>query len=309
MLISSLIIALIGFLALNTSMNEKDRTYFNNMRYGQKVNVSGHSMNVCIFGENNNKTIAITPDLASSSPYYEFKPITEALSDEYTVVVIEPFGYGLSDDVDDERSVDNISNEIHTAMKQLGIDQYYLLVHSYSGLYGLKLVNKYPNEVLGFIGIDSTVPGQLNEFMDKVKLTISDISLLFDKGVDVVGITKLINKVKPGMLMNLDRTYKYTPEEIEEIDFLTLKKSPTKTQFNESKNANNNLKAVEKLKFPNTVPILNFLSNESVEAHKNWEELHCTIITETIYSEVQIFEGSHYLHLVQKNEIVKNIKR
>ena len=32
--------------------------------------------------------------------------------------------------------------------------------HSISGIYGIDYVNKYPNEVSAFVGIDSSVPTQ-----------------------------------------------------------------------------------------------------------------------------------------------------
>ncbi|OUM61120.1 hypothetical protein PIROE2DRAFT_12956 [Piromyces sp. E2] len=312
MLITLLIITLIGYLTINVSLNKKDLAYFNKIKYGQKVDVNGHLMNICIFGEKNNQTIVISPGLMSFSPYYEFKPLAEALSDKYKVVIIEPFGYGISDNVDDERTVDKISTEIHTAIKQLGIKKYYFLAHSFSGLYALKIAIEYPDEILGIIGIDTSVPHQTDEFMDDFEIRISEILVLLNKGANTVGITKLINKIKPGMLLVIDEKYEYTPEEIEEINFLALKKSPTKIQYKEASNARKNIDAVRDLKFPNTIPIFNLIAQASIKTSKNWgdwKELHNRIITETDNSEITVINGNHYLHLVRKDVVVSNIKR
>ena len=73
-------------------------------------------------------------------------------------MVIEPFGYGLSALTEKERSTENIVSEIHEALQRLQIERYILMGHSISGLYGLDYVNKYPNEVSAFVGLDSSVP-------------------------------------------------------------------------------------------------------------------------------------------------------
>ncbi|WP_322923543.1 alpha/beta hydrolase [Paenibacillus campi] len=70
------------------------------------------------------------------------------------MVVVEPFGYGLSDVTDRLRTVDNITNEIHSALQQLTIDHYVLIGHSIAGIYGLDYVNKYAQEVIAFAGIE-----------------------------------------------------------------------------------------------------------------------------------------------------------
>ena len=41
------------------------------------------------------------------------------LSPFYKVVVVEPFGYGLSDETEKERTTENIVNEIHEALQSL----------------------------------------------------------------------------------------------------------------------------------------------------------------------------------------------
>lgn len=68
---------------------------------------------------------------------------------------MEPFGYGLSDQVDTERSIENIIEELYTCLEEIGVHQYYLMAHSISGLYSLYYANTYPEKIHGFIGIRS----------------------------------------------------------------------------------------------------------------------------------------------------------
>ena len=46
------------------------------------------------------------------------------LSEHFTVITIEPFGYGLSDGTDKERSIENISEEL-PCLETLGYPEYH----------------------------------------------------------------------------------------------------------------------------------------------------------------------------------------
>lgn len=117
--------------------------------YGQYVNVEGKKMNVSIQGSGE-QTIVLLPGQGTPSPVLDFKPLIDELSPSYKVVAIEPFGYGLSDETDKERTTENIISEIHEAVQQLGLKRYILMGHSITGLYAVSYVNAYPNEVEAF---------------------------------------------------------------------------------------------------------------------------------------------------------------
>lgn len=127
--------------------------------YGQLIAVDGENMNITIQGKGT-ETIVLLPGFGTAAPTLDFKPLIEELAPHYKVVSVEPFGYGLSDDTEKERSTENIVSEIHEALQTLKIDKYMLMGHSIAGIYGLDYVNKYPDEVTAFIGIDSSVPTQ-----------------------------------------------------------------------------------------------------------------------------------------------------
>lgn len=127
--------------------------------YGQLVPVDGKKMNVTIQGQGK-ETVVLLPGFGTASPVIDFKPLVDELTPFYKVVVVEPFGYGLSDVTTKERTVDNIVSELHEALQELKIDRYILMGHSIAGIYGLDYVNKYENEVSAFVGIDSSVPTQ-----------------------------------------------------------------------------------------------------------------------------------------------------
>ena len=109
------------------------------------------------FADQSKETLVMLPALAVPSPHIYFKPLAEELDTEYNVVIIEPFGYGLSDMTETARTVENINSEVYDALEVLGIDTCTLLVHSISGVYGLNFVYAYPEKVNAFIAIDNTV--------------------------------------------------------------------------------------------------------------------------------------------------------
>ena len=78
--------------------------------YGQFVAVDGKNMNVVIQGQGE-ETVVLLPGYGTGSPGIDFMPLVEELAPFYKVVVIEPFGYGLSDVTDKERTIDNIVDE------------------------------------------------------------------------------------------------------------------------------------------------------------------------------------------------------
>lgn len=68
-------------------------------------------------------------------------------------MVLEYFGYGLSDITSDERSNELMIEEIRCVLTELKIEPPYILMpHSMSGLYSIYYANKYPSEISAIIG-------------------------------------------------------------------------------------------------------------------------------------------------------------
>ena len=124
----------------------------------QSVKVNDKTMHACIKGSGE-KTIVMLSGWGTENPINDFMPLADKLSDEYKVVILEYFGYGKSDITEDERTNENIVNEIRSALNELDIKPPYILMpHSMSGLYSLYYADKHPDEVKGIIGIDMSLP-------------------------------------------------------------------------------------------------------------------------------------------------------
>ena len=278
--------------------------------YGQGVEVDGKTMVVDIHGEENDTTIILLPGSASASPVLEFLPLAEALSKHYRVITIEPFGYGLSDTTDASRDLDTVVNELHQCVSTLGCDRYYLMAHSLSGLYSLYWANTYPEEVLGFIGIDCSVPGQNEENPYPISITtINKISAYIQKTINVLGISRLQSINDPQSAILADFSYNYSEEQINVYRILTLDCSYNKTVMNEQNCFDAHLETVAEMKFPENLPVLQFVASSNCEVMAAWEQLHIDVIAESEFSKVIRVEGGHYLHFAKKTEIVETVNR
>lgn len=277
--------------------------------YGQMIEVNGHSMVVDMKGEDNEITIILLPGWGSPSPILEFLPLAEKLSEEFRVITIEPFGYGLSDRVGTEREISVIVDELHECTQKLGCDRYYLMAHSLSGLYSLYWANVYPQEVAGFIGIDPSVPKQSDEEPLPISMVaLNRLSAYFQKAANVFGITRLCSVGRSEKAVYADTSYPYSERELEVFRILSMDFAYSGDIMNELNHMEDNLESVRDMKFPESVPVLQFVSGDNCEMMETWEPLHREVITETDKSEVLRLDGGHYLHFEWKEKIVEKVR-
>ena len=266
-------------------------------------------MTVDIKGEDNETTIILLPSWGSPSPILEFLPLAEELSEDFWVITIEPFGYGLSDKVGTEREISVIVEELHECTQKLGCDQYYLMAHSLSGLYSLYWANAYPQEVQGVIGIDPSVPKQSDVEPLPIKMvTLNKLSAYFQKTVSVLGITRILSIGNPENAIYADSSYPYSERELDVFRILSMDFAYNKDIMNELNHMEDSLESVRDMKFPETIPVLQFVSGDNCELLETWETLHREVITETDKSEVLRLDGGHYLHFGKKQEVVEKVK-
>lgn len=277
--------------------------------YGQEVTVGGRSMRVDVKGDASAPVIVLLPGLGCASPILEMEPLSTALSSDYCVVTIEPFGYGLSDLAEQERTLENVVQELHACVEALGYEEYYLMAHSLGGLYSLYWANQYPEEVRGFVGIDPSVPGMNDEQPFPVSITaLNKISAYLSKAMNGVGLTRLMSAGHPENAVYADLTYPYTEQELEIYRLLSLDKAYNKTVMNEMKYLDANVEAARGMRFPDQMAVLLFVSGSNCDLMSTWEQLHRDVLPENGRGEVIRLEGGHYLHFEFLDQIVKYTK-
>ncbi|MNW39085.1 haloalkane dehalogenase [compost metagenome] len=295
--IAAVVIAILLFIAIVYTVN-KISSHSEQKRmepYGQHVSVDGKQMNVFIQGQGE-ETVVILPGYGTAAPALDFKPLISELIPYYKVVVIEPFGYGLSDQTQKERSTANIVSEIHEALQSLQVDRYILMAHSISGLYSLDYVNQYPNEVSAFIGLDSSVPS-LSE--QKVDSSVTEPIKWFRN----LGFARLQLKLGADPYDGLP----YDEQTKEQLNILIRKNMYNTTQLNEAVSMYSNFKAAEQLTFPPNLPVLFFVqANHPVT--DQWIPEHEKQIEDSVYGEMVLLDAGHYLYRSHPKEISKKIR-
>jgi len=295
--LGAIVIAILLFVATVYSVN-KFSSHSEQKRmetYGQHVAVDGKQMNISIQGEGE-ETVVILPGYGTASPALDFKPLISELSPYYKVVVVEPFGYGLSDQTEKERSTENIVSEIHEALQSLHIDRYILMGHSISGIYSLDYVNKYPNEVRAFVGLDSSAPA-----LSEKKIDSSMTRPL--KILRELGFGRLQLKLGADPYDGLP----YDDETKEQLKILINKNMYNTTQLNEAESMYSNFKAAELLTFPVNLPVLFFIQKNH-PATDRWIPEHEKLIKDSVHGEVVLLEANHYLYRSHAKEIAEKFR-
>ncbi len=277
---------------MNVVSNKSDQKKIET--YGQLVPVDGKKINVTIQGEGE-ETIVLLPGFGTAAPAIDFKPLVEELAPNYRVAVVEPFGYGLSDKTDKERTTANIVSEVHEALQALNIDRYILMGHSIAGIYGIDYVNKYKDEVIAFAGIDSSVPTQPG--MD-VKFDTGKLKLL-----RASGFGRLLLKMGGNPYDGLP----YDEKTKEQLLLITLRNTYSSNYLNEMTNIYPNFKAAEHLTFPKELPLILFVqaNNPGIET---WVPLHEEQIKDSVHGKVVQMDGDHYLHHTKSKEIAEEFR-
>lgn len=285
-------------------------------KIGKDITVDGHKLRVYEVGEGG-QTIIMLSGLGTYSPIIDFKPLADSLGKNYKVVILEYSGYGLSEDTDEERTTENIVEEIRGAMDALKIEPPYILMpHSISGIYAMQYVQSYPEEVEAIVGIDMSMPNQTK--YEEIS-QISKSMLLLAKLLDVTGITRLQLLTGDPYLTGMAAGGYYTDEDMRHVKAIYAKNSASKSLIDENNRIVSNCEPLYDCKYPERLPVLAFISKDTCkqfDSYMNklgktvtWEGLHEEAFTNVDIQKISILEGEHYLHWTQIDEISRQTKQ
>ena len=144
---------------------------------GEMVDVDGKRMHVLITdppetAAKPSPVIVMLPGYGTSGPSLDFLPLARKLAEKgFRCVSPEPFGYGFSDDTDKPRTADLMIDEIRVALCKLQIPTPFILLgHSIAGFYIRIWADRYPEEICGLVGVDNSVPEQMEAMKNELKL-------------------------------------------------------------------------------------------------------------------------------------------
>ncbi len=277
--------------------------------YGQYVQIDGGRVHVDIQG-NAKKVVVLLPGLGVPAPALEFKQLVDNLKKDFTVVVYEGFGYGLSDDTTKPRSTDNIVSEIHQTISKLGYKKYSIIAHSVSGLYALKYSLTHTNEVEAVVGIDTSVPEQLKSMPSDLQKqqAASSITTGLLRFAGGAGLIRAYLAINPNAISEMTgRTY--TDEERLLANKLMNRNFTSSAVLDETVRSDSDSGGLSATsKFPSDIPVRFYLSNQSQELFPKWKEIHIAQLPRPNESFVTVLGGSHFLYNTHANTIADGFR-
>ena len=284
-----------------------NKTFFRNeldsiQPYGQLVDVNGRKMHVYSIGSGE-KTIVLLPGFGVSLPSADFGPLMRKLSESYTVVTVEYFGVGFSDETQEPRTNENYMKEIRTALNQAGFKSPYILMpHSASGVYSEYYAIKHPEEVSSIIMLDTTstaVTGENPGYMGLL-YSVGKIQQATGLGRITVGLVPDTKLVENG----------YTEKEIADYKTFTYHVL-NDTLINQSLLLIENINEVNDLDFPEEIPVLKIISKQSIEAMAKkdkddgmgYQNRHLSVLGNKVAHTV--VESTHFIYQTHVDKIVE----
>ncbi|MFI7744748.1 alpha/beta fold hydrolase [Kocuria rhizosphaericola] len=285
---------------LNAALTQYERTSTD--PYGQRVPVDGGSVNVVDHAADG-PTVVLLSGLGTPAPALDFAPLVRDL-DGYRVVVAEGFGYGYADMTAPERTVENVSQELRSALEAAGVEGPYVLAgHSLAGFYILDYVNRYPGEVSAVVGIDTTVPA-FAAGQDHTPAAEGG-GVPWDRLASSTGLVRWVLLAAPDLALPADTAH--TAEEREQINRMTIWNFANPAVTDETRRIGDNAHQLEDVRFPADLPVLMLLAQDTVGESSDWLASHEEQLQGVNNHELVVLDGPHYLHWTRSPEIATRI--
>lgn len=256
--------------------------------YGRAVALEGGTVNVVRNG-GTGPVLVLLSGYGTAAPGLDFAPLVRELG-AFDVIVIEGFGYGLADTDVTDRTVENITSEIHETLQRLGVTGPIILGgHSVGGIYAHYYANAYPGEVSALIGIDPT-PATAST------LEVGTPSRI-ESTLRTLGTVRVASTLMPSLVTPPGDAF--TADELQRIVRMTNWNYGNASVADEWAHlaANSTTTAAEPI--PADIPTLQFLSTESLKNIPGWLDKHEAELAGVTAHELVTVEGAHYLHWTQ----------
>ena len=264
---------------------------------GQQVLVNGHQMNVYVEGDGP-ETIVVLSGAGIASPILDFKEVSESLSKQYKVVIVERAGYGYSDDSNHSRDVMEVLSETRQALSQANITgPFIILSHSMASLESLAWQEKYPDEVKALIGLDWALPSSYEDL--KENQTLLTVAYWSSK----IGLLRYFPEsfyIKNQTLIESER---------KQYKLLAYKQLMSQAMLHESQTVKENAKKVPSNINPK-IPALLLVSNGEGTSfsQSEWQRYAERFASDQSNVQVVYMDAPHDLYHYQSHEIVSQIE-
>ena len=294
-LLSFILLFLVGTFFYHRISLQKENKFLTPM--GQTVLVNGHQMNVYVQGEGS-ETIVFLSGAGIASPILDFKNLTDSLSKNYKIVVVERAGYGYSEDSNQSRDVMEVLSETRQALSQANISgPFIILSHSMASLESLAWQEKYPDEVKALVGLDWALPASYEDLKDNQAL-----------------LTVVYWSSKIGLLRYFPESFyiknlTLTETERQQYKLLAYKQLMSQAMLNESNLVKENAKKIGN-SIHSKIPALLLVSNgeDTTFSQSEWQHYAERFASDQSNVQVIYMDAPHELYHYQSHELISRIK-
>lgn len=264
--------------------------------YGQTVATSAGDINVYRNG-GTGPTMVLLSGYGTPAPAVDFAPLIREL-DAFDVIVVEGFGYGYSDLDVLERSIENITAELHEVLAKLEVDEPVILAgHSAGGLYARYYAHTYPDEVAAVIGLDPMAA-------ETSSLEVGTPSNT-DGILNALGLVRVVTTIAPDLVQPPGNAY--TPEERRQTAAMTNWNYGNPSVSDEWSRIGANSTTAAAQPFAADLPVLEILATESIENIPGWLSRHEAELEGVAAHQLEVLPGPHYLHWTQSPAMARII--
>ena len=294
-LLSFILLFLVGTFIFHRISLEKEKASLTPV--GQTVLVNGHKINVYVEGDGP-ETIVFLSGAGIASPILDFKNLTDSLSKNYKIVVVERAGYGYSEYSNQSRDVMEVLSETRQALSQANVTgPFIILSHSIASLESLAWQEKYPDEVKALVGLDWALPASYEDLKDNQAL---------------LSVAYWSSKI--GLLRYFPESFyiknpTLTETERQQYKLLAYKQLMSQAMLHESRLVKENAKKVSSSINPK-IPTLLLVSNGEGTSFSQSEWQHYAEKFASDQSNVKVIyiDAPHDLYHYQSHEIVSQIE-
>jgi len=237
-------------------------------------------------------TLVFLSGFGTSSPVYDFQPLSSRLSDEYRIAVVERAGYGWSSETESPRDLDTVLAETREALARAGeTPPYILFPHSMAGLEAIYWASSYPDELLAVIGLDVLIPAYYEQTGEDPSLS-PVITFLARSG---------LMRNQPGVCehnMPVIIHGHLNEKETEIACTIFFRRTHTRNMQEEADMLSENA-ALASQQGPIEVPFHTFIAKEGEEL---WKQ-KLSAFSEQTGGDSVIIDGGHYIHLYDPDGI------
>ncbi|GAA1979565.1 alpha/beta hydrolase [Microbacterium pumilum] len=260
--------------------------------YGETVTLNAGDINVWRNG-GSGPTMVLLSGYGTPAPAVDFAPLVREL-EAFDVIVVEGFGYGYSDLDVANRSIENITSELHTVLAKLHVDEPVILAgHSVGGLYARYYANTYPDQVAAVIGIDPMAATATSLEVGTPSIT---------EGVaGALGLYRVVTTIVPDLIQPPGTAY--TAGERRRTAAMSNWNYGNPSISDEWSQLQANSTKAAAQPFAADLPVLEMLSAESVDGMPWWLPNHEAELAGVATHQLEVLEGAHYLHWTQSPQM------